>query len=107
MRNFTGETFASIGPLVLDVELRSARVPSHFGQLFLTLPAGRNGLRLQRGPNRLHLRIANTLEGAVAPYNRLRQRYPDAIEEDYLFLSHYENRATAARVIARQFHALL
>ena len=47
------------------------------------------------------MRIANTLEGAVAPYHRLRQRYPDAIGEDYIFLPHYENRVTAARVFAR------
>ena len=32
---------------------------------------------------------------------------PDAIGEDYVFLPHYENRATAARVFARQFNALL
>ena len=52
-------------------------------------------------------RVANTLEGAVAPYNRLRQRYPDATGEDDIFLPQYANRATAARVIARQFNALL
>ena len=46
------------------------------------------------------MRIANTMEGAVAPYNRLCQRYPDAKGEDYLFLPHYENRATAARLRA-------
>ena len=59
------------------------------------------------GPNRLHLRIANTLEGAVAPYNRLCQRYPEATGEDYIFLPRYENRITAARVFARQINALL
>lgn len=47
------------------------------------------------------------MEGAVAPYNRLRQRYPDATGEDYLFLPQYKNRTTAARVFARQFNALL
>jgi len=46
------------------------------------------------------------MEGAVAPYNRLCQRYPDAKGEDYLFLPHYENRVTAARVFSRQFNAL-
>ncbi len=30
------------------------------------------------------MRIANTLEGAVAPYKRLCQRYPDATGEDYI-----------------------
>ena len=32
---------------------------------------------------------------------------PDATGEDYLFFPHYENRATAARAMARQFNALL
>jgi hypothetical protein len=53
------------------------------------------------------MRIANTMEGAVAPYNRLCQRYPDAKGKDYIFLPHCENRTTAARVFARQFNALL
>ena len=53
------------------------------------------------------MRIANTMEGAVAPYKRLCQRYPDAKGEDYLFLPQYQNRVTAARVFARQFNALL
>jgi glycerophosphoryl diester phosphodiesterase len=52
-------------------------------------------------------RIAATMSVAVAPYKRLRDRYPDAKDEDYLFLPHYENRATAARTFARQFNALL
>ena len=65
-------------------------------RLLVTVRNGKTGMR-----------IANTMEGAVAPYNRLCQRYPDAKGEDYLFLPHYENRATAARVMARQFNALL
>ena len=51
--------------------------------------------------------VANTLEGAVAPYQRLRQRYPDIGGEDYIFLPHYTNRATAARIFACQFNVLL
>lgn len=35
------------------------------------------------------------------------ERYPDATGEDYLFLPHYENRATAAHVFARQFNMLM
>ena len=65
-------------------------------RLLVTVRNGKTGMR-----------IANTLEGAVAPYKRLCQRYPDAKGEDYIFLPHYENRATAARVFARQFNALL
>src|SRR4029078_8814062 len=65
-------------------------------RLLVTVRNGKTGMR-----------IANTLDGAVAPYKRLCQRYPDAKGEDYLFLPHYENRVTAARVFARQFNALL
>ena len=53
------------------------------------------------------MRVANTLEGAVAPYMRLRQRYPDATGKDYIFLPQYQNRATAVRIFARKFNALL
>jgi transposase len=47
------------------------------------------------------------MSGAVAPYQRLWQRYPDVGGEDYIFLPHYTNRATAARIFARQFNVLL
>jgi len=75
-----------------------------------------NDIALQTNPKRLlvtvrngktGLRIANAMSGAVAPYQRRRQRYPNASGEDYIFLSHYPNRGTAARVFARQFNALL
>jgi hypothetical protein len=36
-------------------------------RLLVTVRNGKTGMR-----------VANKLEGAVAPYNRLRQRYPDA-----------------------------
>lgn len=64
--------------------------------LLLTVRNGKTGMRM-----------AHTLEGAVAAYNRLCKRYPDATGEDYLFLPQYENRATAARVFARQFNKLM
>jgi hypothetical protein len=53
------------------------------------------------------MRIASTMPGAVPPYRRICARYPDAKGEDYIFFPHYENRATAARVFARQFNAVL
>ena len=34
-------------------------------------------------------------------------RYPDVGGEDYLFLPDYPNRATAARIIQRQFNHLM
>ena len=64
--------------------------------LLLTVRNGKTGMRM-----------AHILEGAVAPYKRLCERYPEATGEDYLFLPHYENRATAARVFARQFNKLM
>jgi len=64
--------------------------------LLLTVRNGKTGMRM-----------AHTLEGAVAPYKRLCERYPEATGEHYLFLPHYENRATAARVFARQFNKLM
>jgi hypothetical protein len=64
--------------------------------LLLTVRNGKTGMRM-----------AHTLEGAAGPYKRLCERYPDATGEDYLFLPHYENRATAARVFARQFNKLM
>ena len=52
-------------------------------------------------------RVANSMSGAVARYQRLRQRYPDAGGEDFIFLPHHTNRATVARIFARQFNVLL
>ena len=52
-------------------------------------------------------RAANTMRGAVAVYERIRKRHPDAKGEDYIFLPAYENRQTASRIIQRQFHELL
>ncbi len=52
-------------------------------------------------------RAANTMSGAVSVYERIQLRHPDAKSEDYIFLPHYENRQTAAKVIQRQFHELL
>jgi hypothetical protein len=64
--------------------------------LLLTVRNGKTGMRM-----------AHTLEGAVAPLTRLCERYPDATDEDYLFLPHYQNRATAARIFARNFNKLM
>jgi hypothetical protein len=43
----------------------------------------------------------------VSVYQRIRQRYPDAKPDDYIFLPQYENRQTASRVVQRQFNMLL
>jgi hypothetical protein len=52
-------------------------------------------------------RAANTMSVAVAAYERVRKRYPDAKAEDYIFLPQYKNRKTAAKIIQRQFNELL
>ena len=47
------------------------------------------------------------MPGAVAAYERIRQRYPDFGGEDYNFLPNYPNRATASRIIQRQFNLVM
>jgi hypothetical protein len=52
-------------------------------------------------------RTANTMQGAVAAYLRIKRRYPNAKGEDYLFFPHYPNRDTASRIVQRQFNAAM
>jgi hypothetical protein len=52
-------------------------------------------------------RVANTMPEAVSVYAKIRSRYTAATGEDYIFLPHYLNRQTAAKIIQRQFHELL
>jgi hypothetical protein len=52
-------------------------------------------------------RAANTMPGAVAVYERIRKRYPDAREQDYIFLPQYPNRVTASKIFQRQFKELM
>jgi len=47
------------------------------------------------------------MAGAIAPNKRLCERYPEAGGEDYIFMPQHPDRATAARIFARQFNALL
>jgi hypothetical protein len=49
-------------------------------------------------------RVANTMPGAVADYERIRRRYPSVGGEDCILLPDYPNRATAARTIQRPFN---
>ncbi len=37
----------------------------------------------------------------------IRKLHPDATGDDYVFLPQYKNRHTAAKIIQRQFHAVL
>ena len=52
-------------------------------------------------------RAANTMPGAVSAYERIKQRYPDAKPEDFIFLPQYPNRVTASKIIQRQFKELM
>jgi hypothetical protein len=52
-------------------------------------------------------RTANTMQGAVAVYERARKRNPHARDEDYVFLPRYQNRITASKIVQRQFKELL
>ena len=65
-------------------------------RLLVTIRSGKTGFR-----------IANTMFAAVSAYERLRNRYPKAGGDDYIFLPEYTNRATAARIFQRQFNLLL
>ena len=75
-----------------------------------------NDITVERDPKRLLVtvrngktgyRVANTMSGAVSAYERIKARYPDAGGEDYIFLPHYANRATASRIFQRQFNQLM
>lgn len=73
-------------------------------------------IAINKNPERLTIRIrkgktgarsVESMKAAVPPYKRLRQRYPDAKGEDYIFMPDYPKRRTAARNFARQFNYVL
>jgi len=65
-------------------------------RLLLTIRNGKTGYR-----------TSNSMEAAVSVYKRIKQRKPDFKPEDFLFLPHYKNRATASRIFQRQFNKAL
>ena len=65
-------------------------------RLLLTVANGKTGYR-----------VANTMPAAASVYQRVRARYPNAKRDDFLFLPDYANRATASRIVQRQFIAVL
>ena len=64
--------------------------------LLLTIRQGKTGMR-----------HSTTMPGAVGVYHRIQKRNPNAIGDDFLFLPTYQNRATAERIVQRQFNHLL
>src|SRR5262245_55496852 len=65
-------------------------------RLLVTIRRGKTGFR-----------TSITMPAAVSVYRRIRQRYPDAKPDDSVFLPQYQNRQTAAKIVQRQFRALL
>lgn len=65
-------------------------------RLLITVRAGKTGFR-----------VANSMPAAVAIYERIRARYPEAKPNDYIFYPTHLNRDTAARNIQRQFRVVL
>jgi hypothetical protein len=52
-------------------------------------------------------RSANTMQAAVSVYARIKQRYPNATPEDYIFYPQYTNRTTASTMLQRLFAEVL
>lgn len=65
-------------------------------RLILTVAKGKTGHR-----------VINTLGACVSVYERILKRNPKHKPSDYLFFSTYKNRATAKRIVQRQFNAIL
>jgi hypothetical protein len=65
-------------------------------RLIITIRKGKTGHR-----------ISNTMPAAVSVYNRIKMRYRGYKNDDFLFLPAYKNRASAKRIMQRQFNALL
>jgi hypothetical protein len=65
-------------------------------RLIVTVRDGKTGFR-----------AANTMEAAVSVYERIRQRYPTAKPDDYIFYPHWANRTTASSMVQRLFNEVL
>ncbi len=65
--------------------------------LFINIRDGKTGYR-----------VSNSMPGAVPVYLRTKKRYLDKSKpKDFIFLHDYPNRATASRIIQRQFKKLM
>lgn len=65
-------------------------------RLILTIANGKTGFR-----------TTNTLEACTTVYERIKKRFPDANQNDYIFFPKYTVRQTAIKIINRQFNYLL
>jgi hypothetical protein len=88
VRPMTTELFA--------IRFNDIAVADSPARLLVTIRNGKTGSR-----------VANTMEGAVAVWKRIKDRYPSASGEDFIFLPQHPNRDTASRIIERQFNEAL
>jgi hypothetical protein len=92
-------THSFVRPTVTElyaIRRNDVEIATNPKRLLVTIRSGKTGYR-----------TANTLGGAVGAFERTCERYPEFKDEDYLFLPRYPNRATASRIIARQFNEAL
>ncbi|AUX68815.1 hypothetical protein CHX26_04190 [Porphyrobacter sp. HT-58-2] len=94
---FTSHSF--VRPIISELYAlrhRDVTVAEDPRRLLLTIRNGKTGYR-----------VANTMPAAVSVYDRIRQRYPDASPDDYLFYPDYANRETASKIVQRQFREVM
>jgi hypothetical protein len=94
---FTSHSF--VRPIISELYAlrhRDVTVADDPRRLLLTIRNGKTGYR-----------VANTMPAAVSVYDRIRQRYPNAKPDDFLFFAEYTNRETASKVVQRQFREVM
>jgi len=94
---FTSHSF--VRPIISElyaIRHRDVTVADDPRRLLLTIRNGKTGYR-----------VANTMPAAVSVYDRIRQRYPDAKPDDFLFFADYANRETASKIVQRQFREVM
>lgn len=94
---FTSHSF--VRPIISELYAlrhRDVTVADDPRRLLLTIRNGKTGYR-----------VANTMPAAVSVYDRIRQRYPNAKPDDFLFFADYTNRETASKIVQRQFREVM
>jgi hypothetical protein len=94
---FTSHSF--VRPIISELYAlrhRDVTVADDPRRLLLTIRNGKTGYR-----------VANTMPAAVSVYDRIRQRYPNAKPDDFLFFADYANRETASKIVQRQFREVM
>ncbi|MCX6976060.1 MAG: hypothetical protein NTZ94_17560 [Verrucomicrobia bacterium] len=81
---------------VFGVKHAHVNVATNPDRLMVTIPKGKTGHR-----------VVSSLPYAIFIYRRIQLRTPDAKPDDFIFLPAYRNRATAMRIMQRQFKRAL